>query len=387
MRVLIDYRPALRGRSGAGEYTHALAAALLDRRGGHGAGDEVAVTLFSSSWKHRLELAPEVRRAGARDLRIPVALLSFSWHRLGWPPVEQLTRLDFDVAHSSHPLIMPARRAARVVTIHDLDFLKHPERTRAEIRRDYPALVHRHARSADAVLVPSRFTSTEVERLLGVDAERITVCSPGAPCWTPRAGPARDGCILFLGTLEPRKNVGHLLDAYERLLAAADGVGGRTSRPLPPLVLAGAHTPAARPWLERMARPPLAGRVTAPGYVDPDARRQLYEGAAVFVMPSFDEGFGLPVLEAMTIGVPVVAADRGALPEVLGGAGLLVDPLDPDAMAAALRQVLDDDALASNMTSRGLVQASGYRWDQTADQVCEAYRRAIARRRASTGAR
>jgi len=139
VRVLIDYRPALRARSGVGEYTHQLVKALLESYPASATGDPLALTVFSSSWKDRLVDTPDFRGADAIDKRVPVSLLNFAWHRLGWPPIEQLTGRDFDVTHSLHPLLLPARHAAQVITIHDLYFLAHPERTRAEIRRDYPA--------------------------------------------------------------------------------------------------------------------------------------------------------------------------------------------------------------------------------------------------------
>jgi glycosyltransferase involved in cell wall biosynthesis len=373
VRVLIDYRPALRERTGAGEYTHELTAALLARARAD-ATHSLSVALFSSSWKDRLQRAPELCGARRVDLRIPVRVLNLFWHRFEWPTAETLARRPFDIVHSSHPLLLPAREAAQVITIHDLDFLAHPERTRAEIRRDYPGLVRAHASRADVVIVPSRFTAGEVERLLGVSAERIAVCAPGAPDWTPRARGPRDGYMLFLSTLEPRKNIGTLLDAYERLLA------GPT--PPPPLVLAGRARPEAAAWLDRIARPPLAGRVSHLGYVDPAEREAIYAGARLFVMPSFDEGFGLPVLEAMTAGVPVVAANRGALPEVLGGAGVLVNPDDAADVAEGLRRVYDDEGLASACVAHGLARAGQFRWSETAARACDAYRCGLQRRRA-----
>ena len=140
MRVLIDYRAALREPSGVGEYTHQLALSLLKWRAlGCAGAAPLDVTLFSSSWKHRLVVEAGLRTAGIVDRRVPGAVLNLAWHRLGWPPAEVLCGTAFDVVHSLHPLLMPARRAAQIVTIHDLDFLLHPERTRAEIRRDYPA--------------------------------------------------------------------------------------------------------------------------------------------------------------------------------------------------------------------------------------------------------
>ncbi len=373
VRVLIDYRPALRQRSGVGEYTHQLVKALLAAFPADASSTPLAVTLFSSSWRDRLALADSELAGAARvDARVPVRVLNMAWHRFGWPPAELLARGRFDVTHSLHPLILPSRAAAHVVTIHDLHFLAHSERTRAEIRRDYPALAREHARRADGVIVPSRFTASEVEREFGVPGDRISVCSPGAPDWAPReALPPGAGYVLFFGTLEPRKNVGGLLDAYEQLLA---------TRTVPPLVLAGQASEASRPWLERIARPPLAGVVRHIGYVKPSERRELYAGARLLVQPSFEEGFGIAVLEAMTLGVPVVAADRGALPEVVGDAGPLVDPEDSGQLAAAIARMIDDEMYAAACAAKGPLRARAYGWDRTARHVYEAYQLAIDRR-------
>jgi alpha-1,3-rhamnosyl/mannosyltransferase len=277
---------------------------------------------------------------------------------------------------------MPSRDAAQVITVHDLNFLSHPERTRAEVRRDYPPLAREHARRADAIIVPSAFTAGEVERRLGIAPERIAVCPHGAPDWTPRSAPPKDGYVLFFSTLEPRKNVGGLLDAYERLIAGGAAAGaGAPNASIPELVLAGKATDEARPWLERIERPPLQGMVRHIGYVKPGDRRALYDGARLLVMPSFEEGFGIPVLEAMSVGVPVVAANRGSLPEVLGDAGPLVDPDHPDAMAAAIARFLKDETYTAECVRRGLARAKEFRWDRTAERVNAAYGQAIERRR------
>jgi glycosyltransferase involved in cell wall biosynthesis len=151
-------------------------------------------------------------------------------------------------------------------------------------------------------------------------------------------------------------------------------------RTVPELVLAGKATDEAKPWLERIGRPPLKGLVRHIGYVEPANRRALYDGARLLVMPSFEEGFGIPVLEAMAAGVPVVAANRGSLPEVLGDAGPLVDPDDPAAIASAIAHVLSDDAYAAACAAKGLARARTFRWDQTAHRVYDTYRQAIARR-------
>jgi glycosyltransferase involved in cell wall biosynthesis len=380
VRVLIDYRPALRERSGVGEYVHQLARALLAAFP-PGAGRPLDLTLFSSSWKDRLAREAGIDGASIVDRRVPVRLLNLAWHRLGWPAIERLSGAGFDVAHSPHPLLLPSHTAARVVTIHDLYFLTHPERAHAEIRRDYPTLARRHAHRADRIIVPSQFTAREVERLLDVPADRISVCPHGRPDWTPRAAPPADGgYVLFLGTLEPRKNVGGLLDAWERLADRPHVPRGR----LPELVLAGKATADAQPWLDRLGRPPLRGLVRHIGYVEPERRRELYAGARLLVQPSFEEGFGFPVLEAMTLGVPVVAARRGALPEVLGDAGLLVDPGDPDEMAAAIAQMIEDDGLAATSTSKGLIRSCHFDWQRTAQGVYDAYQLAIHHRQCAS---
>lgn len=379
MRVLIDYRAALRERTGVGEYTHELAVALLAEKARAAAGASVDLTLFSSSWKDRLVLDARLSSASFVDRRIPVRMLNFAWHRLQWPPVESLANARFDVVHSLHPLLMPSRSAARVVTIHDVNFLVHPERTRAEVRRDYPALARAHAQQADRVIVVSHFTAREVERCLGVAPDRISVCSPGAPPWPRRTSSGTDDAyVLFMGTLEPRKNVGALLDAYELLAARRSD--------LPPLLLVGKATEQSGPWLERIGRRPLAGLVRHVGYVEPSERRAVYERARLLVQPSFEEGFGLPVLEAMTVGVPVVAANRGALPEVAGDAATLVDPTSPEEIAHAIARVIDDPDFAARAVSLGLARSRHYTWADTARRTVAAYEAARRERGGSRGA-
>jgi glycosyltransferase involved in cell wall biosynthesis len=387
VRVLLDYRPALRQRTGVGEYTHQLVRALLAERD-LGRSPELRLTLFSSSARDRFAADPELAGAAQVDRRIPVSLLNLAWHRLEWPPVEALAPGTFDIAHSMHPLLMPARDAAQVITIYDLNFLRHPERTRAEIRRDYPALVQSHAHRADAIIVISQFTAREVQQQLGVAADRITICYPGRPDWQPRAdrpdrhgrgssGPER-GYVLFLGTLEPRKNIGTLLDAYELL-------AGR--RPdLPELLLAGRTTEQSAPWLDRLTRAPLKQFARYVGYVAPSQRERIYAGARLLVQPSFEEGFGMPVLEAMTVGVPVVAANAGALPEVGGNAVVLVSHDDPSAMATAIERLLDDQELAARCVAQGLARSREYSWAEAARGALQAYERAAARHAPRQGA-
>jgi glycosyltransferase involved in cell wall biosynthesis len=372
VRILLDYRPALRQRTGVGHYIHSIATALARRP----APDE-SLVLFSSSWRDRL--APDaVPGAATVDRRVPVRALNYAWHRLEWPPVESLSgSVPFDVVHAAHPLLIPTRRGAQVVTIHDLDFLDHPERTHAEIRRDYGPLAARHARRADHIVVNSRHTRDDVQRRLHVSLERITVCEPGAPDWLPRDDePEQAGTILFIGALEPRKNLGVLLDAYARLVSEDSAA--------PRLVLAGPASPASEPILQRLRAAPFAGRVDLPGYVHDDAKVALLRQAWVLVLPSHTEGFGLPALEAMTVGVPVIVANRGALPDVVGDAGRLVDPDDAGMLAAALAEITREPSRRRSMAAAGLRQARQFTWDRTVERLRQAWRAAFdyhARRR------
>ncbi len=312
MRILLDYRPALRARTGVGEYAHELATALARQL----APDD-SLVLFSSSWKDRL--APgAIPGVPVIDARVPVTFLNLAWHRLEWPPIETFAG-EVDVVHSMHPLLMPAQRAAQVVTIHDLYFLDAPENTsggnparlpcsrriaRAAGRRSHHGLgLHR---AAD----PSRSSESP--------AERISVCPNGAPGGRRSriarlpAGNVRH--VLFMGTIEPRKNVGALLRAYAGLLDAKAGRAAARPR------RAARHQRASRcstNWRGR--RSPATCAIS--GMSSDAERERLYRQASMVVLPSLDEGFGLPALEAMTIGVPVVVSSRGALPEVVGEPG------------------------------------------------------------------
>jgi glycosyltransferase involved in cell wall biosynthesis len=308
------------------------------------------------------------------DRRIPVRALNYLWHRAEWPPIEILAG-PCDVVHAAHPLLIPAKRAAQVVTIHDLFFLSHPERTRAEVRRDYAELAAKHARRADAVITPSDHTRQLIVEKLGVPFERIHLCPPGAPTWSSLGkvpNVPSDGCILFIGTLEPRKNVGTLLDAYARLAGSG--------RSVPRLVLAGASTPDASEWLNRIERPPLKDLVSYVGYVRDDQRERLFAGARALVMPSLDEGFGLPVLEAMSAGVPVIASDGGALPEVVSTGGTIVGATDVAGWVTAIERVASDREWAAAQGRAGLDRAKQFTWGAAAKAVREAYIAARTRR-------
>jgi glycosyltransferase involved in cell wall biosynthesis len=367
MRILVDYRPALRARTGVGEYIRQLVQAYT-------ATHDDELTLFTSSWKDRpaSTLGAELR-ATVVDRQVPVSVLNYLWHRLEWPPVEMLAG-RVDVVHAAHPLLIPARRAAQVVTIHDLFFLDHPERVRDEIRRDYPALAPPHARRADAIITSSIRTQRLIVERLGVAEDRVYCCPPGAPAWKALGRAANlptNGYALLLGTLEARKNLGVVLDAFTQLAQ---------SRRAPRLMIAGSATPDAAEWLQRISQPPLKDVVSYVGYVRDEEREALFAGARVLLLPSIDEGFGLTALEAMSAGVPLIASNRGSLPEVVGTGGLLLEPDDAQAWASAIDRITNEESWAREQGCAGLERAKVFTWEGTAARLAQAYRDAIARR-------
>jgi len=222
------------------------------------------------------------------------------------------------------------------------------------------------------VIVSSHYAATQVVNELHLEPSRIHRCPPGRPEWAEAVRRRRHGQagrhILFVGTLNVRKNVGTLLDAYARLRTEiADA---------PPLVLAGSRTVHSSSWEARCLQPPLSGHVSLTGYVDLARRIELYEHASMLVLPSRDEGFGLPVLEAMACGVPVIVSSRGSLPEVAGAAATPIDADDAAGFAAAMRAMLDPGEAAAAV-ERGIQQAAPFTWSACAAAVRRAYQSAI----------
>lgn len=372
MKILIDYRPALRERSGVGETVFQLSKALGSLSGEN---PRIDLTLFSSSIRDRVNPASFPTPTRIIDRKIPVRLLNFLWHRCEWPCIETITGSNYDVVHSSNPLLIPSTQAARVITIHDLYFLKHPGNTSKEIRRDYPALVRKHARRADCILVPSEYTRQQVQDFLQIRDDHLVVCPLGANPPSPRKEQPKTGPILFIGTLEARKNIDGLLDAYALLLDRYENA--------PDLILAGRPTSDAAKWAPRLLVDPLRGHVQQMGYVSADTRDLLLKQARLLVLPSFDEGFGLPILEAMSAGVPIVASNLGAIPEVLGDAGLLVNPTDPETLSYAIQKTLSDSEYVKTAVNRGLTRVAHYSWQRSARILRDAYARAIENRRSN----
>ena len=305
--------------------------------------------------------------------------------RILWEQVAQpwaLRQARVDLLHALAfvaPLWSPC---PTVVTVHDLSFLRFPERFRPANRLYLTWMTRLSARRARRIIAVSHYTRTEVVRLLGFPEERVDVVVHGVdhtrfhpypPAQVAAFRQARglpDRFILFVGTLEPRKNLPTLLRAFARL---------REQHPEEEvtLVIAGGKGWYYDPLFAQVRALGLSDRVRFPGFV-PDAELPLwYSAATFFVYPSLYEGFGMPLLEAMACGTPVIAARSSALPEVVGEAGLLVPPDDAEGLARAMAWLLKDEALRLHLRERGRAQAARFTWAQTASQTVVVYRRAL----------
>jgi glycosyltransferase involved in cell wall biosynthesis len=283
-------------------------------------------------------------------------------------------RLKADLLHSMYYLPPMARRPV-VVSIHDVSFERHPEFfSRRELYKNRLA-VGWAARHADMVLGLTEHARAELVRVYDLDPGRIKVVPAGVGEAFLRAGASReiDGGgdrplrVLAVGAIQPRKNLARLVQALRRV--------ARTRAVVLRVIGPAGHT-ASR---IRASLHDSAVTVEAVGYVDEDALVQEYRRADVFAYPSIYEGFGIPIIEAMACGTPVVTSTGGALPEVAGDAALLVDPHDVDALAAAIQRVGEDDVLRADLVGRGRERAQRFTWSSAVDRLVEAYRDALGR--------
>jgi glycosyltransferase involved in cell wall biosynthesis len=369
MHFGLDVRPSLTRPTGVGTYVLGLLERLPRL------APEDRFTYFSASLKERYPAGHWPGNVRLVDRRLPVRGLNLAWNRLGWPPLDRLVGAPLDLVHSPYPLLVPARRGKRVVTVHDLFFLKHPEMVGGEVRRDYVQLVRKHVARADGVICVSEYTAAEARRLLDVPEEKIAVTPHGiepayydAPTAEEvderlrRLGLPRGG-ILYLGSDEKRKNLVTLVMAYLTL--------SRRRPQVPPLVLVG---PGSQ-WAQGGSR--VGPQIRATGYLDRGDVRALLAASAMLVLPSLEEGFGLPVVEAMASRLPVVCSNGSALSEVAGDAALLVEPRDANAVAQAVERLLDDPRLAASLRERGLARSRQFDWQRTAELTLAFYRKVL----------
>jgi len=305
-----------------------------------------------------------------REVPLPRVAMYESWQRLRLPRTEWTTG-PVDVVHATGVAVPPCR-APLVVTVHDLAFLRFPGHATRHGQRFFERALERTRRHAALVLCPSQATADDCERA-GIDGARLRIVPWGVDGEQATADEI-DGVrfrydlperfALFVGTIEPRKNLRRLLTAWRHL----------PDRVSLPLVLVGPPG-----WNENLQDELalLGDRVRTLGFVPPGPLRALYAASTVVCYPSIFEGFGLPVLEAMAQATPVVTSARTACAEVVGDAGVLVDPRSPDDIRLGVEALLDDPTGAAELGRRGRERALEYTWERVGRQTRDAYREVI----------
>ncbi len=373
MIIGLDYTAAAWQGAGIGRYTRELVRAAVGLDRGvrytlfYAAGGLPKGSPYIADLRELCAANPNVR---ARPIPLTPRQLTVIWQRLRLPLRAELLAGHFDILHAPD-FVLPPTAARTLLTVHDLTFLVRPECAEAGLRRYLAGAVPRALRRADMVVVDSRATADDLARLLGVAGPRVRLIYPGVdPRFRPMPPAASEPVraalglpaqfLLFVGTLEPRKNLSRLIEGFARA-------------GLPPelqLLIVG------RPgWLYEEAyatveRLGLGSRVRFLNFVDDAHLPALYNLARAFVYPSLYEGFGLPVLEALACGAPVVTAAVSSLPEVAGEAAVLVDPLSVDAIADGLRLALTE---ATRLRAAGPPQARRFTWQGAAHALLACY--------------
>lgn len=273
----------------------------------------------------------------------------------GWVP-------SCDLFHGLNQRLPKAPMRRAVATFHDL-FVMTGEYSTPEFRARFADQARQAANRADRVIAVSRFTATQVHDLLGVDRDRIDVVHHGhrGPVDPPNC--PREPLILFVGAIQARKNIARLVEAF------------KSTPPEWRLVLAGSAGFGARDIIARIESSPRRSDITVTGWI-PDAElRDLWSRASIFAFPSLDEGFGMPILDAMAWGVPVLTSNRSAMPEVADGAALEVDPFDTEAIAAGLCALAGDHAFRADLVRRGRLRVLEATWERAVDGTWAAYQK------------
>jgi glycosyltransferase involved in cell wall biosynthesis len=374
VHITIDYTPAVHQRAGIGRYTRGLVAALAELQPSH------QFTLLVLGRPGADDTPPHFPpNFHLRSVPLSDRWATVLWYRLNLPiPVELLAGRS-DLFHGPS-FTLPPSFAPSLLTVHDLSFLRYPQGAFPPLLRWLSTAVPRSISRARHILADSENTRRDLMELMAVPDEDITVVGAGVdPSFAPVTDADRlhtvrrrydlpQRFVLGMSTLEPRKNFTGLIAAFEQLVAAHPKAADDLH-----LVIAGGKGWLYQPILDAAAASPLRQRIHFPGFIADEDLPALYSLAQVFAFPSHYEGFGIPVLEAMACGTPVVCADNSSLPEVAGDAALMVDAIDTEGLAEAIARILVDGELRGELVKRGSAQARRFDWATPARRLLDVY--------------
>ncbi len=377
MRIGFDVRPFLKEETGVGTYFKNILFSLakIDKANEY--------YLFSSSLKDRFSPTkiPPLTKMHFREFPYPVKAVNFVWYQLGWPPLDFFFKNKLDLTHSPTPLPLPTK-GKKIVTVYDIFFLDFPEMADREARRNFARRIERTLQKAQGIVTISRFTEQQLTQRFDVDRDKIKIVYPGVDrtYWesveheslgqTKAAYDLPSEFLLFVGASEPRKNLLNLIEALKL-------IHGRHKKIT--LVLVGREGQDFKNVNSRIRELNLDPWVKIVGYLDENDLKNFYWLASVFVYPSLWEGFGIPLLEAMACGVPVVTSQTSALPETAGEAAVYFDPKSPEDMAEKIIQVLEDENLRQRLISEGKERIRAFGWEKAASDVLSFYEFVIER--------
>ncbi|MFQ5721455.1 MAG: glycosyltransferase family 4 protein [Candidatus Aminicenantales bacterium] len=371
MRIGFDVRPFLKEETGVGIYFKNLLFSLaqIDRNNEY--------CLFSSSFKDRFppHKIPPLSKREFRDFHLPVKLVNFCWYRLGWPSLDFFFRKKIDLSHSPTPLLLPSR-GKKIVTVYDLFFVESPLLSNKEAKRDFLPKVESSLQKADGVITISKFTKSQIINKFRVEESKIRVIYMGFDhhFWQQISSAQLSrlkakyklppSFILFVGAVERRKNLPSLIKALKIIHDRGVAI---------PLFVIGSEGEAYSQVKTEIKRQSLSNWIRILGYIQEEELRGFFKLASLLVVPSLEEGFGLPVIEALASGLPAVISRTGALPEVAQEAALYFNPLQPEEIATQILRVLRDKKLAHWLITKGRQRAQDFSWLKTASQTLDFY--------------
>jgi glycosyltransferase involved in cell wall biosynthesis len=374
MRIGIDASPILKERAGVGNYTYQLIKCLsrLDR-----------VNQYVLFYCHHQNVRDRIMKLEnpnfeSRTIRFPIKIMKMFWASIRRPKVDRWVG-KVDLYHSTAFYLNPITNGKSVLTIFDVNFLAMRKFTLWSGRWHFAPKMKDYTKRCHHIITVSESSKREIIKYLNVPEEKISVIYGGySDIFKPKTDDRLSGevkrkynitgnYLLYVGTLEPRKNLKGLIQAYTQCQAKKDFL----------LVLAGGKGWKYEHIFRLVDKLQLQDQVIFTGYVEEADLPGLYQGASLFVYPSFYEGFGLPPLEAMACGLPVIVSNTTSLPEVVGDAGVYVDPNDVEQIAFSIDTVLSDSELRRNLTQRGSERARLFSWEKTAKATLQLYEQVV----------